>query len=199
MDSISPDAIVVLGALLACLSGAPGLAQESRSIPPGRAIAGTLSFDGHATAGDFTGTTKTVSGQLQGASSLTGVRGWVEAPVSTLKTGNGKRDKDLNKSMESQKYPMLRFDLAGITRTGGSADSVAVILKGALRLHGVTRNVELPGTIQFTGSDARVRSDFPLNLKDYRIGGLSKLLGVLRMYEDIVVHADVLFRLTPSG
>lgn len=199
MDSSSAEAMVVLGALLAFLSGAPALAQEPGPIPSGRAISGTLSFDGHATAGDFTGTTKTVSGQLQGASSLTGVRGWVEAPVSTLKTGNRKRDKDLNKSMESEKYPLLRFDLAGITPTGGSADSVAVILRGALRIHGVTRNVELPGTIQFTGPDARVRSDFPLNLKDYRIGGLSKLLGVLRMYEDIEVHADVLFRLTPSG
>jgi polyisoprenoid-binding protein YceI len=176
MDSSSADAMFILSVLLACLSCAPALAQDSRPIPSGRAISGTLSFDGHATAGDFIGITKTVSGQLQGASSLTGVRGWVEAPVATLKTGNGKRDKDLNKSMESEKYPMLRFDLVGITRTGGSADSVAVILKGALRIHGVTRNVELPGTIRFTGPDARVHSDFPLNLKDYRIGGLSKLL-----------------------
>ncbi len=196
----------VLGVLLVCLAP-PRLAsaqesrpaQEPRPIPPGRAISGTLSFDGHATAGDFTGTTNTVSGQLEGAPTLATVRGWVEAPVATLKTGNGKRDKDLNKSLESEKYPVLRFDLAAISRTGGSADSVGVILRGALRIHGVTRNVELPGTIQFTGSEARVRSDFPLNLKDYRIGGLSKLLGVLKMYEDIEVHADVLFRLNPSG
>ncbi len=206
MDSRLADVRNVLGVLLLCLAPS-GLvsaqesrpAQEPRPIPPGQAISGTLSFDGHATAGDFTGTTKTVSGQLEGAPTLATVRGWVEAPVATLKTGNGKRDKDLNKSLESEKYPVLRFDLAAISRTGGSADSVGVILRGALRIHGVTRNVELPGTIQFTGSEARVRSDFPLNLKDYRIGGLSKLLGMLKMYEDIEVHADVLFRLNPSG
>ena len=168
-------------------------AQVTRPVPNGKASSGTLSFDGHATAGDFTGTTRTVSGQLQGAADLSGVRGWVEAPVATLKTGNGKRDKDLNKSMESEKYPVLRFELAGITPTGGSGDSVGVLLRGALKIHGVSRNVELPGTIQFQGRKARVRSDFPLNLKDYRIGGLSKLLGMLRMYEDIKVHADVVF------
>jgi polyisoprenoid-binding protein YceI len=162
-------------------------------------VSGTLSFDGHATAGDFTGTTQTVSGQLQGAPDLTRVRGWVEAPVKTLKTGNGKRDKDLNKSMESGKYPMLRFELAGINRTGGSADSVGVMLRGALKIHGVSRNVELPGTIRFQGSGARVRSDFPLNLKDYHIGGLSKLLGMLRMYEDIVVHVDLVFSFGGTG
>jgi hypothetical protein len=41
---------------------------------------------------------------------------------------------------------------------------------------------------------AHVHSDFPLNLKDYKIGGLSKMMGILRMYEAIKVHVDVTFR-----
>jgi polyisoprenoid-binding protein YceI len=80
-----------------------------------------------------------------------------------------------------------------VTRTGGSADSMGVSLHGALKIHGVTREVDLPGIVQFTGSNARVRTDFPLNLKDYHIGGLSKLFGMLKMYENIEVHADLLF------
>jgi hypothetical protein len=58
----------------------------------------------------------------------------------------------------------------------------------------VSRRVDLPAAIRLGESTARMRSDFPVNLKDYRIGGLSKLLGMLRMYEDIEVHADLLFR-----
>jgi polyisoprenoid-binding protein YceI len=171
------------------------LAQGNRPIPQGRATSGTLSFDGRATVGDFVGTTSTVSGQLTGAPELTRVRGWVEAPVKTLKTGNGKRDKDLNKSMESDKYPVLRFDLARVSSNGGTGDSLRVTLHGTLTIHGVSREVDLPGSIQFSGSRARVRTDFPLNLKDYRIGGLSKMLGILKMYEDIQVHADIVFEL----
>lgn len=171
------------------------LAQGHRAIPDGKVASGKLSFDGHASVGDFVGTTSTVSGQLTGAPDLTGVRGWVEAPVRTLKTGNGKRDRDLNKSMESDKYPVLRFDLARLSVNRGTGDSVGVVLHGVLAIHGVTRSVDLPGAIQFSGSTARVRTDFPLNLKDYRIGGLSKLLGVLKMYEKIEVHADVVFQL----
>jgi polyisoprenoid-binding protein YceI len=177
------------------VGSAPAAAQLNRPIPDGRIVSGTLSFDGHATAGDFVGTTTTVSGQLTGGSDLTDVRGWVEAPVRSLKTGDGKRDKDLNKSMESDKYPALRFDLVRISRNGGVGDSVGVVLHGALGIHGVTRNVDLPGTIRFSGSTARVRADFPLNLKDYRIGGLSKLLGMLKMYETIEVHTDLVFQL----
>jgi polyisoprenoid-binding protein YceI len=95
--------------------------------------------------------------------------------------------------MESSKYPNIRFELSGITPVGGTADSVAAVLHGALVIHGVTRKVDLPGTVQFEGPKARGRSDFPLRLKDYRIGGLSKMLGVLKMYDDIEVHVDLLF------
>ena len=188
--------IFILAAALT-LSARMGWTQQS--VPSGRLVSGTLSFDGHATAGDFTGTTTMVSGQVTGAPDLAKVRGWVEAPVQTLKTGNGKRDKDLNKSMESDRFPVLRFDLSRLTRTGGSADSVGVLLSGALQIHGVTRKVELPGSIRFSGEEARVRTDFPLNLKDYRIGGLTKLLGMLKMYEDIEVHADLVFRLNTAA
>lgn len=184
---------------LVLLGRASVSAQGTRPVPDGRVASGTLSFDGHATAGDFVGTTTTVSGELTGGPDLTRVRGWVETPVKTLKTGNGKRDGDLNKSMESDKYPTLRFDLAHVTRTGGGGDRLGVILHGALAIHGVTRDVNLPGTVQTTGSTAHVHTDFPLNLKDYRIGGLSKMLGLLKMYENIEVHADLVFQLARTG
>jgi polyisoprenoid-binding protein YceI len=184
-------------AILAChgLAGAHTLSAQTRPVSSGRVESGTLSFDGHATVGDFVGTTKVVSGQVTGAPSLSAVQGWVEAPVRTLTTGNGKRDKDLNKSMESSQYPNIRFELTGVTPGGGTADSVAAVLHGALLIHGVTRKVDLPATVHFEGAKARVHSDFPLNLKDYHIGGLSKMLGVLKMHEGIEVHVDLLFSL----
>ena len=187
----------LLLAMLTCpgLVGAPVLSAQERPVSSGRVVSGTLSFDGHATVGDFVGTTKVVSGQVTGAPALSAVHGWVEAPVRTLTSGNGKRDKDLNKSMESSQYPNIRFELSGVTPRGGTADSVAAVLHGALLIHGVTRKVNLPATVHFEGDKARVRSDFPLSLKDYRIGGLSKLLGVLKMYDGIEVHVDLLFSL----
>lgn len=175
------------------------MAQMPDPIPNARLTSGTLSFDGHATVGDFTGVTHTVSGQISGAPDLSGVRGWVEAPVESLKTGNGKRDRDLNKSMESNKYPRLRFELTRVTARAAGQERVPVTLHGSFQVHGVTREVALPGTIEFQGKTARVRSDFPLNVKDYRIGGLSKMLGILKMHEKIEVHVDLVFQLGPAG
>ena len=180
------------------LALSPMWAQARGPIPDGRVISGKLSFDGHATVGDFVGATTTLSGEVKGGPGIGAVQGWVQAPVRTLKTGNGKRDKDLNKSMESAKYPDIRFELSRITPKGGTSDSVAATLQGTLIIHGVSRDVALPATVHFHGSQARVHSDFPLNLKDYRIGGLSKMLGVLKMYDNIEVHVDVLFGLNGS-
>jgi polyisoprenoid-binding protein YceI len=173
---------------------APALAaQLDGAIPSMRLVSGTLSFDGHATVGDFTGTTATVAGEMTGGESLAAVRGWVESPVKTLDTGNGKRDRDLNKSMESSKHPTMRFDLTGVTVDVARADTAGVQLHGKLTLHGVTRNVTLPGRVWQDDTALRVRSDFPLDLGDYEIGGLSKMLGVLRMSEGIEVHLDLTF------
>src|SRR3954469_20268951 len=120
-------------------------AQVHGPIPNGRLVSGTLSFNGKATAGDFTGTTTTMTGQLTGAPDLSTVHGWVEAPVESLKTGDRKRDKDLNKSMESSRYPTLRFELSRIAPKPPAGDSIPVTLLGTLVLHGVSRRVELPG------------------------------------------------------
>ena len=180
-------AILALG-----LWPAPVPAQSAHPVGNGTVAEGTLTFDGRASAGDFTGTTSNVTGEMKGAEGIEGVRGWVEAPVATLKTGNDRRDRDLNKSMESDKYPAMRFDLDGVT-VSGTGDSVPVTLKGRLTIHGVERPVELPASVVLGADKVHVHSDFPLNLKDYKIGGLTKLMGMLRMYEDIKVHVDVTF------
>jgi polyisoprenoid-binding protein YceI len=130
---------------------------------------------------------------MTGGESVEAVRGWVESPVKTLDTGNGKRDKDLNKSMESSKHPTMRFELTGVTPEGAASDSTAVRLDGRLTLHGVTRDVALPARIWREGNALRLRSDFPLDLGDYEIGGLTKMLGMLRMQEGIEVHVDLTF------
>ena len=168
-------------------------AQLQLPVRPGTVREGTLSFDGHATTGDFTGKTSTITGEMTGGATLPEIKGWVEAPVKTLDTDNDRRDRDLNKSMESDKYPTIRFELTRAVAQGTLADSMDVVLRGQFLIHGVTREVELPATLVFLSDGVRVRSTTPLNLKDYEIGGLSKFLGVLKMSEKIEVHVDVTF------
>jgi len=181
--------------LLALTAATPLVAQQA--VPHGVVREGTLSFDGKATAGDFTGTTHTVTGTMTGGPTLEGVRGFVEAPVNTLVTGNDRRDRDLNKSMESGEYPAIRFDLKNVKVQAERGDTADALLGGDFTIHGVTQAVELPAVLIRHAEAISVRSTFPLNLKDYRIGGLSKLLGMLKMDKMIIVHVDVTLGFSP--
>jgi polyisoprenoid-binding protein YceI len=168
-------------------------AQAPRLILAGAVRAGTLSFDGRASTGAFTGTTTAVRGAMNGGGSLSEVRGWVEAPVATLVTGNDRRDRDLNKSMASDLYPTIRFDLTGVTPGAERGDTVEVVLQGQFSIHGVTHEASVPATVVTQPDAILVRGETPLSLKDYKIEGLSKLMGMLKMYDKIVVHLDVRF------
>jgi polyisoprenoid-binding protein YceI len=179
--------------LAAWLPAAAATLAGQRAVPSGTIGAGVLSFDGRATVGDFTGTTSAVTGEMTGGADLSAVRGWVEAPVNTLLTGNSKRDKDLNKSMESGKYPTIRFELTGVVPGATRGDTVDVTLLGTFRIHGVSRADSIPATVILLPDTVRVRGRAPLNLKAYQIGGLSKAMGMLRMHEEIVVHLDLTF------
>jgi polyisoprenoid-binding protein YceI len=167
--------------------------EAQHPVPAGRVREGTLSFDGRATAGNFTGTTTTVTGEMSAGDSLGAVRGWVEAPVATLKTGHDRRDRDLNRSMESEKYPTIRFELTGVEPPGAVGDSMSVLLRGRFIVHGVTRGATIPVTLVFLPESIRVQGETLLNLKDYGIGGLTKMMGMLKMHEEVVVHVDLVF------
>ncbi len=183
----------ILVALAVTLGVTSVAAQDPTPIRAGTVREGVLSFDAKATAGDFSGSTSTVSGSLTAAPALANVTGMVEAPVKTLVTGNGRRDRDLNKSMESDSFPAIRFQLDGVDSIQAGSDSTLAHLRGQLIIHGITRPVSLPAVLHFTTDGVKVRTTFPLNLKDYKIGGLSKMLGMLKMHPDIVVHVDVTF------
>lgn len=179
-----------LGVVLVLAAG-PVAAQ--RTFPVGHVASATLSFDAKATLGDFTGTTNSVTGAMTATTELRAVRGWVEAPVSTLKTGNGLRDKDLLKAMEAEAHPLMRFDLESVSIQSESADSAQVTLFGTFTIHGTKREVAVPANLYFQPDGIRVKSDIPMNVKDYRVTKLSKMLGAFKMNENIMVHIDVVF------
>jgi hypothetical protein len=163
------------------------------AVPSGILRAGVLSFDGRATVGNFTGSTSTITGEVTGGPELSVVKGWVEAPVNTLVTGNGKRDRDLNKSMESEKYPTIRYDLAAVVPGQVRGDTAAVTLQGFFQIHGVRQQAAIPATVTFLSDGVRLRGEMPISLKSYKIGGLSKMMGMLKMYDEILVHVDLTF------
>jgi polyisoprenoid-binding protein YceI len=73
------------------------------------------------------------------------------------------------KYMESDQYPKGTFQgkISGFdTNTASMQDARAT---GKLTIHGVTREVEIPGTIQKEGNNLLMKSKFIIKLEDYKI------------------------------
>ena len=181
-------------------NGGPRLVTHETWPAPNAVLrSGTLSFTGHSTLGDFVGTTTAVSGGVTGNAELANASGWVEAPVTTLSTGNGLRDRDLRTAMDVAKYPTMRFELAGVTVESPAApsDTVTGALRGALTIHGVTRDVAIPATLIRAAETIDVSGAFPVDLADYKVDALTRLFGTLRVRRNIEVRFHVRFEATP--
>ena len=72
-------------------------------------------------------------------------------------------------------------------------------LHGRLTIHGIVHEVSLPATLAVNGGAIDVTGGFPLDLADYRIGGLTRFLGALRMQRNIEVTFHLRFEATPHA
>jgi len=179
------------GLLLAGLAIIPAAAQ--RPVRPTTQVSGTLSFDARATLGRFTGTTATLTGAITGGPGLEAVRGWVAFPADSLRTGNRLRDRDMRASLETARFPIIRFALTAVRPSTPQGDTVVVTLAGDFTIHGVTRAVELPATLTWGPDALRLQALLTLDVRDYQVGKLTKAFGTIRMEPEIVVRIDLRF------
>jgi polyisoprenoid-binding protein YceI len=71
--------------------------------------------------------------------------------------------------MESEKYPKSSFQgkIGGYDPADNSVQNVQA--KGKLTIHGVTRDVDVPGTLLINGNTVNVQSKFMVKLEDYNV------------------------------
>lgn len=90
--------------------------------------------------------------------------------LQTLKTGNGKRDRDMYSTLNVEKYPFAEFTGSlGTPFDLESREEQSVTVTGEFTIHGVSRNISVEGTLQRTGSGLELKTSWTLNITDYEI------------------------------
>lgn len=74
-----------------------------------------------------------------------------------------------DKYLETDKYPSAFFSGSIVTYSAESDAPQKVVASGKLTIHGVTRDVEIPGTIQRTSGGVSMNATFMVKLEDYEI------------------------------
>lgn len=133
-----------------------------------KAERGKVEFISKAPLSEFTGTSEKLHGLVDLNKNLLDF--YVD--LNTLETGIGLRDRHMRENyLETKKFPFAEFtgklkSLPLLT----AGQSVPVVAQGKFKIHGVERNIEVPGTLTLDGSgDLLLDASFVVLLKDHKI------------------------------
>ena len=91
-------------------------------------------------------------------------------PISEFQFAKSLMQEHFNeKYMESDKYPKSTFQGKVENYDASKKETQNAKAVGKLTIHGVTKDVELPGTIETNGSKLVMKSKFIVKLEDYNV------------------------------
>jgi hypothetical protein len=156
----------------------------AQTIPTASLARAEIWFDARASVADFQGRTTVATGTLE----------WVEVRWRDIDTKNGTRNRHMLRTVEEERFPVIRFDL-----TGATGDTGQVRLSGALTLHGVSQPVEWPAVVRLDADSLSVAADFSVDMRDYGIKPPVRFV-IARMGAVVNVHVRLVFlRKTKPG
>ena len=150
---------------------------------------GHAEFESSVPLHSFTGT----SDYLVGKISLQDSTVDFYLDLTTLDTGNDKRDKDMRETLETDKYPFAEFYGTLVSEIDpDTAAKQEVSVRGTFTIHNVSRDVTINGTIQMKPEGMMVVAEWTLNMTDYNI----KPPGILfyRVEENIDIEIRALLK-----
>lgn len=127
---------------------------------------GWVKFTSSVPLHSFSGTSEHLVGRIDLDSSI--IDFYVD--LTTLETGNSKRDKDMRRTLNTDEYPFAGFYGKLVTPFNTTNDNVQVaVAEGEFSIHGVSQNVEIDGTLQKTAKGIEVKAEWIIRLEDYDI------------------------------
>lgn len=169
-----------------------------------------IGFDADGTFGVFRGRAGEFAGwaELPDTVTFRGARGRVEIEAASLATGNGTRDGHLRDELEVDRYPQIDFlvedvmpaepaavdsVLAPMATLADTVPAYRVIIQGTLTVRDVKLNVRVPAWVRYGNGELHVRGRLPTRFTELGMKPPSRMLGVLRVDDDLVLRFDAVF------
>lgn len=153
--------------------------------------AGHVEFDSSVPLHSFTGESDHLVGKITLQDSI--VDFYVD--VTTLQTGINKRDNDMLRTLEADQYPFAEFYgklNSNFDPKGQKPQEVEV--QGEFSVHGVSKNVTIPGTLEPTEDGLKIKASWEINMENYEI----EPPGILFYRVSEIIEVSIYATLTPS-
>lgn len=195
---------IALGLLL---FAAPASACTLPPLAPGAAPrpvyrldpqASQVQFEAQAFLHRFGGQTSKIQGLFRGAdlTRFSDAEACIQIDAASLETGNSLRDRTMRKDhLETAVFPTIDFRLERVDSVRPLGSAREAMIRGALTLHGVTRELAFPVRFWEEGAAMRLEGETPLRMTDYGIPIPSFLF--LSVEDQVTVRFQVTARREP--
>ncbi|WP_373497190.1 YceI family protein [Aquiflexum sp.] len=151
---------------------------------------GNVEFLSQASLNEFTGKSSDLNGLVDLDKNMLDF--YID--LNTLKTGIGLRDRHMRENyLETKKYPYAEFTgkiASGINLSSGQSKSVTA--KGKFKIHGIEREIEVPGKLTaISDSELQLEAEFKVLLSDYKIDIPSVLFYELSEEQIVTIKANL--------
>jgi polyisoprenoid-binding protein YceI len=154
-------------------------------------------FDADAPLHSFRGQTQDLSGAftLQQTSPPQITEAKVMINAASLKTGNSERDADMYRDfLEVERFPRIELHIGSVQAAPAATGETSwdVVLHAQLTVHGTTRSVQVPATVDLAAERVTARGQIHLDMRDFNIRVPRILL--IPMQSQVLVGFDVTAR-----
>lgn len=103
--------------------------------------------------------------------------------------------------LETSRFPEIRFVSSGVQADRITEGMFRTKIAGALTLHGVARDLEIPCNIIVAGDSLRANGEFSIRQTDYGIRLISVAAGTLKLKDELKFTFDIVANRTqgPTG
>jgi polyisoprenoid-binding protein YceI len=158
---------------------------------------GLFWFKGHehlVAAREFTGEARMTPDSITAASLRLTVR--TDSMVETSDAFTEPQKQIINKELreivlEPAKYPEIVFKSTEVKGKLLGAGQYDLQIRGALTLHGVTRQIEIPAKLTITGNDLRAVGEFSIDRSDFNVKATSAFHGMVRVRKKVKFTFDI--------
>lgn len=127
---------------------------------------GHAEFTSHVPLHSFTGESENLTGMIDPAENV--VDFYLD--LNTLKTGIGRRDRDMYRTLNAEEYPFAEFTGTLVSSFDEhSNDEQPVTVEGEFTIHGVTKQVRIEGKLQNRNDGIFLEAEWIIKLSDYDI------------------------------
>ncbi|HKD67212.1 MAG TPA: YceI family protein [Candidatus Binataceae bacterium] len=114
-------------------------------------------------------------------------QGRIEVEVESLKTGNALYDRELERRLETRKYPRIRGEILEVTELDAGR---RYRVRGNLSLHGVTKAVEGEVSLRIVDDgNFEIEGEKTFDIRDFGLSPPRILM--LQVYPDVKVRGHV--------